>query len=117
MEQWSILGNVVNYIQYDRYPKNYHNLDIKAVDQKRYKKKFNKEEERQMLELDFGNTPEKLKEEYLDMYKGVRSEILSTTRFDRNSDLSKTYLGRVHISGASKSKWKKGSQYQIKGIQ
>ena len=41
-----------------------------------------------MLELDFGDTPGKLKEEYVDVYKGIQSEILSTTRFDENSDLS-----------------------------
>ena len=29
MEQWSILSNVVNYIQYHRHPKNFYNLDIK----------------------------------------------------------------------------------------
>ena len=45
-----------------------------------------------MLELDFADMPEKLKEEYLDIYDGIQSEILSTTRFDENSDLSTTYL-------------------------
>ena len=30
--------------------------------------------------------PEKLKEEYLDIYNGIQSEILSPTRFDENSD-------------------------------
>ena len=43
-----------------------------------------KEERRDMLELDFGHTSEKLKEEYLDVYKSIQSEILSTTRFDEN---------------------------------
>ena len=38
MEQWSILSNVVNYVQYDRHPKNFYDLDIKAVDQKSYRK-------------------------------------------------------------------------------
>ena len=33
-------------------------------------------------------------EEYLDRYKRVRSEILVTTRFDKNSDLIMTYLGK-----------------------
>ena len=36
MEQWSILSNMLNYIQYDRHPKNYHNLGISAVN--KYKK-------------------------------------------------------------------------------
>ena len=53
MEQWSILNNVVSYIQYDMYPKNFCNFDIKAVDQRSYKKRHMKEEERQMLRLDF----------------------------------------------------------------
>ena len=39
-----------------------------------------------MLELDFQDMPEKLKGEYLDIYEGIQSEILNTTRFDDNSD-------------------------------
>ena len=31
MEQLSILSNTLNYIQYDRHPKNYHSLNISAV--------------------------------------------------------------------------------------
>ena len=38
MEKWSILSNLVNYIQYVRHPKNFYNLDIKAVDQRCHKK-------------------------------------------------------------------------------
>ena len=104
MEQWLILSNVVNYVQYNRHPKNFYNLDIKAVDQKRHKKTYNKEKERQILELDFGDTPEKLKGEYLDMYKGIQKEVISTTRFDENSDLITTYLGRIDMIRASKIK-------------
>ena len=40
------------------------------------------------------DTSDRLTEEYLDRYEGVKSEILNTTRFDENSDLSTTYLGR-----------------------
>ena len=71
MEQWSILSNVINYIPYDRHPKNFHNLDIKAVNQRNCKRRSNTKEERQMLELDFGDMPEKLREEYLDICKGI----------------------------------------------
>ena len=38
MEQWLILSNVVNYIQYDRHAKNFYSLDIKAVNQRNDKK-------------------------------------------------------------------------------
>ena len=51
-------------------------------------------EDEKPVELDFGNMPLKLCEEYLDVYEGIQSEIVSTTRFNENSDLSMTYLGR-----------------------
>ena len=38
--------------------------------------------------------PHKLHEEYLGIYQGIQSEIVNTTRFDENSDLSTTYLGK-----------------------
>ena len=51
-------------MQYDRHPRNLNNLDILAVNQRRHKKRYNKEKERLLLQFDFGDTPEKLKEEY-----------------------------------------------------
>ena len=56
------------------------------------------------MELDFGQIPYILKEEYLDMYEGIKSEILNTTRFDENSDLSTTYLGKSDRSKNDKIK-------------
>ena len=38
------------------------------------------------------------------MHEGVKSEVLSTTKFDENSDLSTTYLGKINITKASKIK-------------
>ena len=85
MEEWSILGNIFHYVQYDRYPRNFYDLDIKTVHQKSYKKLYSKDD-RQSIELDFGDTPEKLRGDYLDKYKGIQSEVINTTRFDENSD-------------------------------
>ena len=64
----------------------------------KYEKNLCTKEERDILELDFGLTPDILREEYLDVYKGIQSEILNTTRFDENSDLSATYLGKAERS-------------------
>ena len=50
-----------------------------------------------MVDVDFGYSPEKLKSEYLDVYKGVYAEIASTNWFDESSDLSTTYLGQVNM--------------------
>ena len=38
------------------------------------------------------------------MYDGIQSEILTTTRFDENSDLSPIYLGRANMTKVSKVK-------------
>ena len=53
MEQWAILNNVLNYVQYDRNPKNFYELNVKAIDQKNYRKMYDKlkDEDRQVLEL------------------------------------------------------------------
>ena len=73
MEQWSILSNMVNYIKYDRHLKNFYNLNIRAVNKEKNKGKSNLEEERQMLELDFGDMQEKLNEEYLHICHSCRN--------------------------------------------
>ena len=39
MEQWSILSNIVNFIQYDKNPKNFHNLNIRTVNMEKNKRK------------------------------------------------------------------------------
>ena len=46
-------------------------------------------------QLDFGTVPQNLQEEYLDMYEGIQSDIVSSSRFDENSDISTTYLGKI----------------------
>ena len=89
MEQWSILSNMLNYIQHDRHPKNFHNLDIGAVNICKTLSEIREEKDR--IEVDFGPTLDSLKEEYLNIYEGIQSEIVKTTRFDENSDLSTTY--------------------------
>ena len=60
----------------------------------RHRNKLDAKEEKDLVELDFGGTPLKLHKEYLDMYEGIQLDIVNTTRFNENSDLSTTYLGR-----------------------
>ena len=82
MEQWSILSNALNYNQCDRHPKSYHSLSISAVNKCRKAPCTKEEEEQDTLELNFGQMPDILGEEYLDMYEKIQSKILSTPRFD-----------------------------------
>ena len=45
MEQWSILSNVMNYVQYNRNLRDYYKLDVKALKFKNHKKIYDKLEE------------------------------------------------------------------------
>ena len=102
MEQWSILSKILNYIQYDKHPKNYHNLSINAMN--KYKNIIDTGKERDVVELDFGVKPKILWEEYLNVYEGIQSEVVNITRFDENLDFSTAYLGRSDRAKSDKLK-------------
>ena len=72
-----------------------HTLDVKAMN--RYKSK--PDTDREFKELDFGATPQRLQEEYMDMYEGIHSDIVSSNRFDENPDISTTCLGMIENRG------------------
>ena len=91
IEQWSTLSNILNYVEHSKFNSMNHSLSVKPVN--RYKIK--PDEGKEFREADFGAIPENLQEEYLDVYKGIQSDIVSSSRFDENSDISTTYLGRV----------------------
>ena len=65
-----------------------HTLNVKAVN--RYKVKL--DTKREFKELDFGSILQKLQKEYLDVYEGIQSDIVSSSRFYENSDISTTYI-------------------------
>ena len=99
MEQWSNLSNVINYVQYSKNPKNFHSMIIKPINNgKISKERKDKNTDEFSLRIDLVCTSDTSMEEYLDRYEGVKSEILNTTRFDENSDLSTTYLGRSNMT-------------------
>ena len=56
------------------------------------------------IRVSFDQTIDMLREEYLDVYEGIQSEILNTKWFDENSDLSTTYLGKADRSKINKIK-------------
>ena len=61
-----------------------HSLSVKPVN--RYKTKS--DEEREFGEVDFGTVLQSLQDEYLDVYEGIQLDIVSSSRFDKNSDIS-----------------------------
>ena len=66
-------------------------------------KGLNKEE---MLKasVNFSGSPEKLKSDYLDVYEGVYAEVISTDKFDEDTNLSTTYLWQVDMTRSTEVK-------------
>ena len=101
MEQWSILSNVLNYVQHSKFNSMNHSLSVRPVNRCNIKPEMGRE----FRELDFGTVPQNLREEYLDVYEGIQSDVVTSSRFDENSDISTTYLGKIeHKEGQDKLK-------------
>ena len=98
MEQWSILSNIINYVQYSYKSQKIHSMTIGPMKVNRaIKDTKGRNANEFLLEMNLVDISERPKEEYLDRYEGGKLEILDTTRFDKNSDLSMTYLGRINM--------------------
>ena len=69
--------------QYDRNPRDFYNLEVKLIECKYHRKIYNglKQEDRQVIELDFGYTLDKVTRKYLDIYDRGKSVVLCTTKF------------------------------------
>ena len=96
MEQWSILSYSLNYVQHNKFNSMDHSLSICPVN--RYKEKPNDSSSsfgKEFREVDFGTSSQNLQAEYLDVYEGIQLDIVSSSRFDENSDISMTYLGKI----------------------
>ena len=104
MEQWSILSNVINYVQYSKIPKNVHNVMTKPINTNNRinKKTKNENTDESSLRVDLASISDELREEYLDRCERITSDILNTTRLDENADLSTTYLGKSHMTEEDK---------------
>ena len=49
------------------------------------------------LNIDFGESLEIMRNKYMDVYDEVYAEVVTTSKFDENVDLSSTYLGRINV--------------------
>ena len=96
MEQWSIFSNVRNYMQHSRNPLNFHFVTVKPA--KLNKTVKIKDNSKSLPKVNVIESSGRSREEYLDRYEGIKTEIVDTTRFDENSDLSTTYLGRIDMA-------------------
>ena len=99
MESWSILSDHVNYVQHDE-SDNLHEVNFDLQNYHINKDIYKELKEQEMLKasIDFSGMSEKVKSNYLDVYDGGYAEVISTNRFDEDTDPSSTYLGQIGMS-------------------
>ena len=97
--EWEIYIKLSNNIVYVRSVGNdfMNCIDIKMIDYRDYKRMHRKmgKEEWEGLNIDFGESPEILRDKYMDVYEGIYADVVMMHKFDENVDLSTTHLGRI----------------------
>ena len=98
MKNWSIFSDNIRYVQHDQ--RTTQNLDFDTLDYRNYKDLYFqlKEEKRETLDVDFSLYPDVTKARYLDVYEDIYTEMVYASKFDKNSDLSTTYLGQTNMT-------------------
>ena len=96
MEQWSILSDNIVYVR-SVSNDDMNGIDIKMVDYRGHRRMYRRmgKEEEQRMDIDFGESPNVLKDKHMGVYEDVFTEVVTTNRFDENVDLSTTYLGKI----------------------
>ena len=99
MESWSILSDHVKYVQHDE-SDILHSVNFDSLNYPVNEDIYKDLKEQEMLEtsIDDSGVSEKLKSDYLDVYDGLYAKVISTNRFDEETDLNTTYLGQVDMS-------------------
>ena len=98
MEQWSILSDNIVYVRSEDNDI-MNGINIKPIDYREHKRMYKKmgKEGGERLDIDFGESLEIMRSRYMDVYDNIYAEVVTTSRFDENVDLSMTYLGRIDM--------------------
>ena len=98
MEQWSLLSDNIVYVRSED-SDIMNGIDIKSIDYREHKRMYRKmgKEGGERIDIDFGESPEIMKSRYIDVYDNIYAEVVTTSRFDENVDLSMMYLGRIDM--------------------
>ena len=107
MEQWSILSNNIVYVKSEDNDI-MNGIDLKLIDYRDHKRMYRKmgKGEGEWLNIDFGESPEIMRNRYMDVYDEIYAEVVMTSRFDENVDLTSTYLGRIDTKRGDESRGK-----------
>ena len=98
IKQWSILSDNIVYVKSEDNDI-MNGIDIKLMDYRNHKRMYRQmgKQGGEQLNIDFGESPEIMRNRYMDVYDEIYTEVVTTSRFDENVDLSTTYLGRIDM--------------------
>ena len=98
MDQWSILSDNMVYVK-SKDSDIMSGIAIKSIDYREHKRMYRKmnKEGGDRIDIDFGESLEVMKSRYMGVYNDVYAEVVMTSRFDENVDLSTMYLGRIDM--------------------
>ena len=94
MEEWSILSDHVKYVMHGK-SEVFQKQSINSMNYRHNRDLYQSLNNEQTIRtnLNFGNSPENLKADYLDMYVVIYAEVISTDKCDEDTDIGTTYLG------------------------
>ena len=98
MAQWSILSDNIVYVK-SKDNDIMNGIDIKPINYRDHKRMYRKmgKEGGEWLNIDFRESLEIMRNRYMDVYDEIYAEVVTTSRFDDNVDLSTTYLGKIDM--------------------
>ena len=114
MKNWSIFSDNVRYVHDQIIAQD---LDLETLDYRNHQDLYFqlKDEEMETLDINFGLYSDVTRARYLDVYEDVYAEMVSASKFDKNSDLSTTFLGQTNMTRNTKSRLKRDFPSVVKG--
>ena len=99
MIHWSILSDSIKYIDRSSCLDMIPSLSVTPLDYQQHKRLYNSLKPDKDLTHDMIFEGYKVGDEYFDRHDGINAEISQATKFDESTDLSRTYLGKMDMTG------------------
>ena len=96
MTNWSIFSDKIKYV--NSYVSMNPGLTIRPLEDRKHKRLYSSLETNEDLIPGMIFDEDRLRDIYLNRYRGVQAEISQVTSFDESTDLSTTYLGKTDMS-------------------
>ena len=98
MIHWSILSDLIKYIDGNSSSDMIPNLTVKPLDYQHHTRLYHSLKTNKDLTSDVIFEGDKVRDEHFDKYDAIYAEISQATRFDEGTDLSTTYLGKMDMT-------------------